>query len=62
MGDKDIIGLTIEQADQAVAEYDFIVREVIRDGEPVPMTAEFRIDRVNVETKNGIIVKVVSVG
>jgi hypothetical protein len=62
MNDNDIIGLTVIKAEAVLEDYDFIVREVIKDGESTAMTAEFRIDRVNVETLGGKIIRVVSVG
>ncbi len=50
-----IIGLHLNQA---LAIYPNI-RVVVRDGRQLPTTMDYRTDRINVETRNGIIQKVV---
>ena len=48
-----IIGLTLQQARSIYPN----VREVIRNGQPLVITQEYNPNRINVETKNGKIIR-----
>ncbi len=53
-----IIGLTLNEA----RRYYNNIREVIRNGEQLPVTLDYNPRRINVETSNGRIIRVVSLG
>lgn len=58
-----VAGKTIEQAERKLQQYGWqLVREVVVDGQNLPMTAEFIPNRLNVSLKRGLIDKVVSIG
>ncbi len=50
-----LIGLTVAQAQRIYPN----IRVVIRDGQTQVVTQDYRTDRINVETRNGIIVRIV---
>ena len=55
---RQIIGKTLQQA---LAIYPNI-RVIIRDGVPQIVTQDYRPDRINVETRNNIIIRVIKFG
>lgn len=55
---QSLIGLTVDQA----RRYYNNIRVVIADGNHLPVTQDYRPDRINVETRNGIIIRIVSRG
>jgi uncharacterized protein YggE len=57
-----LVGLDEAAAEAAAAENGWTIRVAIRDGEDLPMTMDYRYDRVNVEVADGEVVGVVSVG
>jgi hypothetical protein len=54
-----ITGLTIDEAEEASS---FIVRAVVVDGKPQISTGDYEKARLNVETKNGKIIRILSRG
>lgn len=52
----DLIGLTVAEA--KVARPDDIIRVVARDDQYLAVTADYRMDRINVYIKNDVIIGV----
>jgi hypothetical protein len=50
-----LIGRTVPDAKRIYPD----IRVVVRDGQQLPVTMDYRPDRINVETRNGVITKVV---
>jgi serine-aspartate repeat-containing protein C/D/E len=57
-----LVGLTEDEAEEAAAEQGWTVRVVVRDGEDLPATMDFRPNRVNVEVTDDEVTEVVSIG
>lgn len=56
------IGLSIDRFREEAARHGFKVRQAIIDGRGQMLTMDFRSDRINVETRNSIVVRIVNVG
>ena len=56
----DLIGLSV--ADAAAARVGTVIRVVKQDGTLWPITADFNMDRINVEVEDGIITVVTGRG
>ena len=57
-----IVGESVEDASAAASAAGCEVRVVSKDGKPLAGTMDFRPDRINVETENGQVTKVVDLG
>ena len=57
-----LIGLELEDARRVAREHNFVVRNVIVDGESRVVTADFRPLRINVATDHGVVVDAFSDG
>jgi hypothetical protein len=57
-----IVGGSLSEAEAAAEAEGCSVREVIRDGEGLAVTDDFRPDRVNVATRAGRVSRIVSLG
>lgn len=57
-----IIGKSLEDCEVLAKKYGFVIRPKIVDGNIQIVTLDFCMDRVNVETDNGIITKVLRRG
>jgi hypothetical protein len=57
-----LVGLSEDDAEEAADEQGWTIRVVVRDGEDLPATMDFRPERVNVEVTDGEVTAVVSVG
>ena len=53
-----LIGMKEAEAESCAAQLDWIYRVVSRDGEDFPATLDYRLDRVSVTIKNGLISRV----
>ena len=58
----DLVGMTEEEAGEHAAAHTATVRVVERDGQPLPMTMDYRPDRVNVVVAAGVVAGVHSMG
>ena len=58
----DLVGLDEAAAGALAAEHGGAVRAIERDGQPLPMTMDFRPDRANVVVAGGRITAVHSMG
>jgi hypothetical protein len=56
------IGESLSAASDAASAAGCEIREVVKDGEQLAATQDFRPDRVNVATENGQVTKIVSIG
>ncbi len=52
----DYIGLTVEEAQSLAAENNTIFRVLSLDGQPLPMTLDYRPGRINASVENNIVV------
>ena len=59
---RELKGLFINEAMDMANEYEYKILVVKRDGISIPTTMDFKFDRINVETVNGIITKVDGIG
>lgn len=57
-----IVGERLEDASATAEGHGCSLREVIRDGEDLVVTADYVPDRINVETEDGTIIEVTDVG
>jgi len=57
-----LVGLTEDDATTAAEGHGWAFRVARRDGEDLPLTMDFRPDRVNVEVTDGEVTAVVSIG
>jgi hypothetical protein len=57
-----LVGLAEAAATDAAESCGWLVRVVRRDGEDLPMTLDFRPNRVNVEVTDGEITAIISIG
>ena len=53
-----LIGMKEADAESCAAQLDWIYRIVSRDGEDFPATLDYRLDRVSLTIKNGLISRV----
>jgi hypothetical protein len=53
-----LIGMKEGEAESCAAQLEWIYRVVSRDGEDFPATLDYRLDRVSVTIKNGVISRV----
>ena len=51
-----VVGLTAAEAEKALSEAGLIYRVISEDGQPNPVTMDFRVDRVNVVLVDGKVV------
>ena len=56
---REIVGLTLKEAER---KNDMTIRPLRIDGEDLCGTCDHKTDRINVETKNGVIVGIIGVG
>jgi hypothetical protein len=52
-----LIGMQEGEAESCAAQLDWMYRVVSRDGEDFPATLDYRLDRVSVTVKNGLITR-----
>jgi hypothetical protein len=52
-----LIGMKEGEAESCAAQLDWMYRVVSRDGEDFPATLDYRLDRVSVTVKNGLITR-----
>lgn len=52
-----LIGMKEAETESCAAQLDWIYRVVSRDGEDFPATLDYRLDRVSVTVKNGLITR-----
>jgi hypothetical protein len=57
-----VVGLTEDEAEEALEECGWTMRVGRRDGEDLAMTMDFRPERVNVEVTDGEVTEVLSIG
>lgn len=57
---KDIFGKSLQEA--GALHETFIFREILVNGQPTVVTRDYRIDRVNVATINGLITEIKGIG
>jgi hypothetical protein len=57
-----LIGLTIKEASIYVAKYNHSIRIVRSDDRPLIVIRDFKLNRINVETSYGYIIKVEGLG
>lgn len=57
-----LVDLELEAAEMAAQAVGCSVRVVIEDGEGLARTEDFRPDRVNVETEDGVVIAIESLG
>lgn len=57
-----LVGLDEAAAEPAAVENGWTIRVVVRDGEDLPATMDYRYNRVNVEVADGAVVAVISIG
>ncbi len=60
--DELLVGLTEDEATDAAEACGWILRVVLRDGEDLPATLDFRPNRVNVEVTDGEVTAIVNTG
>ena len=60
--DELLVGLTEDEATDAAEACGWILRVVRRDGENLPVTLDFRPNRVNVEVTDGEVTAIVNTG
>ncbi len=58
----DVVGLSVDEATAAAAESGWEVRVAREDGVDLPVTADFRENRINVAIEAGVITEVLSIG
>ncbi len=54
---EKIIGMTEEDSIRLISENNINYRIVIKDSKPYIITCDFRMDRLNLEIENNIIIK-----
>ncbi len=59
---RDLLGLSVEDAEQRAEAAGCTVRVLSEDGEERAATMDLRIDRVNVEVRDGIVVVLRNIG
>jgi hypothetical protein len=59
---KLIVGKKVRDANKILKGFGFIMRAPVRDGVEFTITADFRPNRVNVSTENGIVVDILRFG
>lgn len=59
---SDIVGKTIEEANQSAKEQGKTIRIVRRDGEDCIVSMDHKPNRINVEVQGGKIIKILHVG
>lgn len=59
---REILGRSLADAEGLAKDHHCTVRVVVEDGEERPQTMDFRTDRVNVETRDGVVVALRGVG
>lgn len=52
----------LKDAERFTSSNDFTLRVVKKDGQPCIITCDYRLDRINVEIQDGIIVTVSGIG
>jgi hypothetical protein len=57
-----IIGMTVPQAEHTLQKRGLTLRMIMEDGIPFMLTQDFRPDRMNVEVKNGKVVRIDRMG
>ena len=60
--DELLVGLTEDEATDTAEACGWILRVVLRDGEDLPATRDFRPNRVNVEVTDGEVTAIVNTG
>lgn len=55
---SDYVGLTVEAAGEKAAEDGRLFRVVEKDGEPLMVTKDYRVGRVNATVEKGVVVSV----
>jgi hypothetical protein len=58
MRDEQLLGLSLDDADTLARENGFTIRPWVVDGQPQIGTCDVQMKRINVELKNGIVVKI----
>ena len=53
-----LVGLSAEEAEKATTDAQFVFRVTSVDGEPRPVTMDYREDRINAEVEDGEVVRV----
>ncbi len=59
---EDFVGLDLEDFTDQTEAFGFTTRVVMEDGESLRVTADYRVDRVNVATVDGVVTEVLPVG
>jgi hypothetical protein len=59
---KLVVGQTTATASINLDDIGYTLRESVIDGKPQVGTMELRSNRVNVETSNGLVVKIIGIG
>jgi len=59
---EDIIGCSLIEGKRKAVVFAYLIREVIRDDDNLPVTPDAKANRINVETRDGKIVKIINVG
>jgi hypothetical protein len=59
---RTLVGLERERAERAAARHDCIVRVEWEDGHDATLTADLRLDRIDVAVKDGHVIAVTGIG
>lgn len=59
---RDVLGQSLGDAERTAKDHDCMVRVVAEDGEDLPQTMDLRIERINVEVRDGVVVALRGVG
>ena len=51
-----VVGMTEDDARTTISDAGFIPRVTGRDGEPLPGTLDYRLDRININIVDGVVV------
>jgi hypothetical protein len=54
---RQLVGLNLHEANELAARSRCQLREVRRDGKGSVITADWRSNRINIETENGVVVE-----
>jgi len=54
---SSVVGKTVQQAEGDLVAQGYTVRVVQEDGKSFAMTAEFKLDRINLIVENGLVVR-----